>query len=99
MSLEDAEDLVLKVLTEVRRLALRLACDPPLVGWWPCNSLSVCSPCVCPCLTQTMQDKVTSANVEICSITPDAGYTMYPGARLEALIKRAAAAAAAEEDA
>lgn len=46
-----------------------------------------------------MQDKVTSANVEICSITPDAGYSMYPSARLEALIKRAAAAAAAEEDA
>lgn len=47
-------------------------------------------------LSETMEDKVSTGNVELARLTPGEGYKVYSAAELEALIARAQAEAAAE---
>lgn len=59
-------------------------------------TLDAASALVVRVLTETMEDKVTPSNVEVARIVPGKGVAVLPRTELEALIARAAAAAAAE---
>lgn len=47
-------------------------------------------------LAETMEDRMTSANVELCRVTPGGGFAFYSKAELERFITRAQAEQAAE---
>lgn len=49
-------------------------------------------------LTETMQDKVSSGNIEVSAVTSDDGYQVYSTEQLETLITRSERLARAEDD-